>query len=250
MTTTVQRVVHATTLIDFGGARILTDPWFSEKPGYYHGEASAYATMADLPPLAGIVISHGHYDHCDLRAMAGYPDKTVPVAVNRGMGARVRATGFTDVTELDPWETTMLGPVRVTAAPASHGVPEVTYVLQGEDTSVFFGADTQRIAALDEVARRFAELDLALLPINGLSVRPMFNKQLVMDAAEAADLTSALRPRLAVPIHYAYTAGPVRDRLLLKLDRNRPHVYADAAADLAPDTAVHVLKPGDPLTVD
>jgi L-ascorbate metabolism protein UlaG (beta-lactamase superfamily) len=106
-----------------------------------------------------------------------------------------------------------------------------------------------RIPELDEVARRFPDLDLALLPINGLRVRPMLNQQLVMDAEQAADLTKVLRPRLAVPIHYAYTAGPVRDRLLLKLDRNRPDLYQQATADVAPDTSVRILDPGQPMTL-
>ncbi len=249
MTTTVHRVVHASVLVDFDGARILTDPWLSEKPGYLQGEPRSVDSAADLPELAGIVISHGHYDHCDLPALAAYPDKTVPFAVVRGLGDRVRGAGFTNVVELDPWQSTNLGPVRVTAAPARHGVPEVTYVLQDDGKSVFFGADTLRIDELDEVGRRFPDLDLALLPINGLRIRPAFNKQVVMDAAEAAELTSVLRPRLAVPIHYAFTAGPVRDTVVLKMDRNRPDRYAQAVADRAPDTGVHVLSPGQPLTI-
>lgn len=43
MTTTLHRVVHASVVLDFGGARILTDPWFAERPGYRHGELTAYA---------------------------------------------------------------------------------------------------------------------------------------------------------------------------------------------------------------
>ena len=62
-----------------------------------------------------------------------------------------------------------------TAAPARHGVPEVTFVLQGADTTVFFGADTLRIPELDQVAQRFADIDLVLLPVNGLRIRPAFN---------------------------------------------------------------------------
>ena len=249
MTTTVQRIVHASVLVDFDGARILTDPWLSERPGYLQGEPRSVDSAADLPDLAGIVISHGHYDHCDLPALAAYPDKAVPFAVVRGLAEKVRRAGFTNVVELDPWQSTSLGPVRVTAAPARHGVPEVTYVLQADDRSVFFGADTLRISELDEVGRRFPELDLALLPINGLRIRPAFNKQVVMDAVEAAELTGVLRPGHAVPIHYAYTAGPVRDTLLLKMERNRPQRYAQAVADRVPDTTVHVLPPGRPLTI-
>ncbi|MEU4234731.1 MBL fold metallo-hydrolase [Nonomuraea sp. NPDC026600] len=249
MGTTVQRIVHASTLIDFDGATILTDPWFSERRGYHQGEPRSVRSAADLPELAGIVISHGHYDHCDVDALADYPNKSVPVATTRGVAGKLHAAGFTTVTELADWESIELGPVRVTATPARHSVPESTFMLQADGRSVFFGADTLRVPELDEIAARFSEIDLALLPINGLSIRPMFNHKVVMDAEEAADLTRALHPRLAVPIHYAYTAGPVRDRLLLKLDRNRPDLYRDATADLAPDTDVRILSTGEPLSL-
>jgi L-ascorbate metabolism protein UlaG (beta-lactamase superfamily) len=249
MTTTLTRVVHASVLLDFDGAAILTDPWLSERPGFLHGEPRAVASAADLPRLSGIVISHGHYDHCDLDALAGYPDKDVPVATIPSVAPRVRAAGFRNVVALGEWDSTELGPVRVTAAPAKHAVPEATFVLQADGRTVFFGGDTMRIPELDEVAHRFPDLDLALLPINGLRIRPMLGRQVVMDAEQAADLTKVLRPRLAVPIHYAFTAGPVRDRLLLKLDRDRPDLYAQAAADLASDTDVHILAPGTPLTL-
>lgn len=248
MATTVTRVAHASVLLDFDGTRVLTDPWFSEKPGYRPGEPRAWADAAALPHLDGIVVTHGHYDHFDLAALAGYPDKGVPMVVKRGLGPRARAAGWTDVTEVDPWEQAVIGPVRVTAAPARHLVPEVTFVLQGDGRTVFFGGDTLRIRELDDVARRFPGIDLALLPINGLTIRPLLNRQVVMSAAEAADLTAALRPGTAVPIHYAFTAGPLRERLLLKLDR-RPSVFADAVADRAPDTAVRVLDPGEPLSL-
>ncbi|MFF0493557.1 MBL fold metallo-hydrolase [Nocardia sp. NPDC004068] len=245
----VTRVVHASVLLDFGGARILTDPWLSERPFYRPGEPRAVATAADLPELAGVVISHGHYDHCDLAALASYPDKRVPFAVVKGLAAQVRSAGFPNVVELDPWESTRLGPVLVTAAPASHGVPEVTFVLRSDGHTVYFGADTRRIADLDEIPSRFGEFDLALLPVNGLRVRPLGNRQEVMDAAEAAEFTSVLRPRLAVPIHYAFTAGPLGDRIMIKSTRNRPDLFRDATADHAPDTTVHILDPGQPLAV-
>ena len=115
---TITRVCHSCALIDTGGATILTDPWFSEKPTYHPGEPIAYFPD-QLPPLTGVFISHGHYDHCDLAALAAYPDKAVPFAVKRGLGAKVRAAGFANVIELDPWQTAQLGPVTITAAPAN-----------------------------------------------------------------------------------------------------------------------------------
>jgi L-ascorbate metabolism protein UlaG (beta-lactamase superfamily) len=112
---------------------------------------------------------------------------------------------------------------------------------------VFFGGDTLRIAALDEVARRYPRIDLALLPVNGLAIRPAFNRQIVMTAEQAAGLAGVLQARFAVPIHYRYTAGPIRDRLLLKYD-GTPERFAAALASAAPAVQAQILEPGEPLT--
>jgi L-ascorbate metabolism protein UlaG (beta-lactamase superfamily) len=248
MATTVTRVTHSCVLLDFAGQTILTDPWFSEKPGYYRGERLAY-TPGGLPRLAAVVASHDHYDHYDLAAFSAYPDKAVPFVVKRGMGDKARQAGFTNVTEVEPWEQVTAGDVRITASPARHGVPEITFVIQGAGKTVFFGADTLRIPELDEVSRRFPAVDLALLPVNGLRIRPAFNRQVVMSAEQAAEYCSVLRPAIAVPIHYAFTAGPMRDRLILGYDGTADR-FQRAAAQHAPETTVRVLEPGEPLTLD
>ena len=40
------------------------------------------------------------------------------------------ATVFTNVRELAPWESATVGPLTITAAPAAHKVPEVTFVIE------------------------------------------------------------------------------------------------------------------------
>jgi glyoxylase-like metal-dependent hydrolase (beta-lactamase superfamily II) len=150
MTLTVTRVTHACVLLDFAGQRLLTDPWFSERRGYYRGEPLAFPP-AGLPELAGVLVSHGHYDHFDLAAFAAYPEHAAPFVVKRGLAAQIRAAGFANVTEVDPWERADLGGLRVTAAPARHSVPEVSFVIEGGGQAVFFGGNTLRIAELDEV---------------------------------------------------------------------------------------------------
>ena len=247
MTTTVTRMTHSCVLLDFEGERVLTDPWFSEKRGYYRGQPLASSPTA-LPALSAVVASHDHYDHFDVAAFSAYPDKAVPFAVKRGMANKARHAGFSAVTELEPWEELSVGSLHITAAPARHAVPEITFVLQASGTTVFFGADTLRIPELDQVAERFPQIDLALLPINGLRIRPAFNRQVVMNAEEAAELCGVLRPRIAVPIHYTFTAGPVRDRLLLGYD-GTPERFKRAVTTHAPDTDVRILAPGEPLVL-
>jgi L-ascorbate metabolism protein UlaG (beta-lactamase superfamily) len=244
-TVTITRITHSCVLLDFDGTRILTDPWFSERPGYYRGEPLGIALDA-LPQLDGVVVSHAHYDHYDIDAFQAYPDKQVPIVVKRGTAGPALKVGFKNVTELDPWETTTLGMVKVTGTPAKHGVPENTYVLESGDFTVYFGGDTLLIPELNEIATRFPSLDLALLPINGLHIRPLFNRKVVMSAQDAAELCAILHPRVVVPIHYTFTAGPLRDRLLLKYD-GTPNQFVQTVMQRSRKTFVRILAPGEPL---
>ncbi|MGH3210454.1 MAG: MBL fold metallo-hydrolase, partial [Trebonia sp.] len=185
---------HSCHLIEIAGRRLLTDPWFSVTPTYDPGEPVSLS-VEHLPELDGVIITHEHYDHCDLDALAGYRDHDVPLVVPETVAARARDHGFTDVRVLEPWQHTGVGGVTVTAAPAKHGVPEITYVLRGGGRTVYFGGDTLSIPELRELPGRFGHFDLALLPTNGLCIRSLDDQQVVMDATEAAGLAGVLRPR-------------------------------------------------------
>jgi len=76
----------------------------------------------------------------------------------------------------------------------------------------------------------------------------MFNRKIVMDAEDAAELCSILKQDIAIPIHYRHQAGPWRERLLLKFERD-PREFERAMGERAPKTAVHVLPTGEPLPV-
>ena len=93
-------------------------------------------------------------------------------------------------------------------------------MISGGGRSVYFAGDTLLIPELRTLTDRYGPLDVALLPVNGLQIRMAGNKQVVMNAEEAAELTAALRPRLAVPQHYAFTSGTVGDMLFLKSDKD------------------------------
>ncbi|WP_405952987.1 MBL fold metallo-hydrolase [Streptomyces prunicolor] len=240
--TAVTRITHSCHLIEIGGRTFLTDPWFSTRPGYYQGEPIAIG-IPDLPRLDGVLISHEHYDHCDLDAFAAYRDRTVPLFVAGTVVEAARKHGFTNVTALAPWQEAEVGGVTITAAPAEHGVYEVTFVLRAGADAVYFAGDTMLIPELAEIPRRLGHISLALLPTNGLHIRPAGNKQVVMNADEAAELTALLKPDLAVPHHYAFTKGFLGDRLITHSDKD-PLRYRNASHDLAPETSVRIVEPG------
>jgi len=250
-TLTITRIAHSTVLIDFDGHRVLTDPWFSEKEGFYHGEPYGIA-LQDLPRLDGIVVSHEHYDHYDMQAFQLYPDSQMPLAVIRGTARPAREVGFTNVIEMEAWETTSFGPITITAIPGKHGVPEITYMLQAGDSTVYFGGDTLLIPELGEIPHHFPQIDVALLAINGLQLRALGNQQVVMNPQDAAELCRLIHPRYAVPIHYTFTGGPIKDAQTLQYAGTPEEVlraFQQAVVECAPETAVRILAPGEPLRV-
>jgi L-ascorbate metabolism protein UlaG (beta-lactamase superfamily) len=168
-------------LLDFGNATVLTDPWFSEKFHYHHGEPLGIP-LARLPRLTAVVASHEHYDNLAIETFAGYPDKAVPFFVGPNMVEAARAAGFTNVRELSPWDSATVGPLTITAAPAAHKVPEVTFVILANGSTICFGGDTRLILELDELPKRFPPVKLAQLAVNGMSV---LGEQAVMNAEQA-----------------------------------------------------------------
>ena len=238
----VTRVTHSCHLIEIGGRTFLTDPWFSTKPGYYPGEDLAIG-VADLPPLDGVLISHAHYDHCDLENFAAYRDHKVPFVVASTVVDEARKFGFDDVVSLEPWDSVDVGGVTITGTPAKHGVYEITFVLGSGSENVYFAGDTMLIPELSEIPERIGHISVALLPTNGLKLRPFGDEQVVMNAEEAAELTAVLQPELAMPHHYAFTSGWLGDRLVTKSDTD-PRDFEASSRHLAPQTSVEIVDPG------
>jgi L-ascorbate metabolism protein UlaG (beta-lactamase superfamily) len=242
----LRRVVHSSVLIQFDDCTILTDPWFSQLYGHHWGESAGMA-LADLPKLTGVLCSHKDYDHFDMKTFASYPDKQVPMLVRKGSETIATEVGFSNVKGLEPWQTAQLGPIKITATPAKHkeelGVPQNTYILQYQDKTVFFGGDTLLIPEFKEVAKRFPKIDVALLPINGLTIRPLGNKRVVMHAEDAATLTAWLSPEVVIPIHYRYIPAWYR-RPLIRFERD-PELFVRASKKRAPKVEVKVLATGE-----
>ncbi|WP_236795064.1 MBL fold metallo-hydrolase [Amycolatopsis sp. GM8] len=237
------RIAHACQLIEIGDLRILTDPWFTQNANYYQGEQLA-ATVSGLGHLDAVVITHEHYDHCDLDALvAGGLNPDTPIIGPGTVTTIAKDKGFHNLHTIEAWESTSVGDLTVTATPGKHGVHEVTFVIQAGGRTVFFGGDSLRVPELDQIPERFGSIDLTILPVNGLCIRPANLAQVVMDAEQAAELTAVLRPALAVPHHYAFHSGRLGDQMITRGDQDPRH-YADAVARLAPEIDVRITLPG------
>lgn len=118
---------HVTFLMQTRGWNVLTDPVFSKRasPVQFMGPARftpPACTVADLPPVHIVLISHNHYDHLDWTSIADLVSKQEKdLAAEPARAAAAAAAGITDFV---PYKGTLfVCPLRVAANLRSLGVP-------------------------------------------------------------------------------------------------------------------------------
>ncbi|HSK48983.1 MAG TPA: MBL fold metallo-hydrolase [Solirubrobacterales bacterium] len=241
----VTYVGHATVLLELDGVRLLTDPVLRRRVGplVRHGPAPAQGSRQDID---AVLISHMHRDHADPGSLHRL-DREVRLLVPRGSRRFFERLGFAGVTELEPGESSRVGPLTVTAVDARHDGGGRRHAVEarslgfliGGRRSVYFAGDTDLFEGMADLA---PDLDLALLPIWGWG--PTLGPG-HLDPERAAEAAALLSPRLAVPIHWGtlYPRGLARFRPgPLRLPGER---FAACVAELAPHVATRVLSPGE-----
>jgi len=88
---TVYRLGHSSVLMKLDDAFWITDPIFSERasPLQFFGPERFHAppiSIAELPPLKGVIISHDHYDHLDHDSILQLADKVEYFLTPLGVG--------------------------------------------------------------------------------------------------------------------------------------------------------------------
>src|SRR5258708_8075998 len=208
---------HSTTIIEIDGARVLTDPIWSERasPSRWAGPKRFHpppVALAALPPLDAVLISHEHYDHLDGATVRALAARGVAFHVPLGVGARLAAWGIpaSQITEHDWWQdATLPNGVRLVATPTRHfngrGVPWRTgalwtsWSIVGPRHRVFFSGDTGPTESLREVARREGPFDVALIEIGQWNAAW---GDIHLGPIGALDAFARSGARVLIPIHW------------------------------------------------
>lgn len=204
---------HSTTLLQFDGVNILTDPVWSKRvsPFPFAGprrHRPPGIRFDDLPPIDRVLVSHNHYDHCDVASLRRLQERDAPrIVVPLGNAALLAPHGIRNAIELDWWQSAD----EITAVPARHfssrGLSDRNrnlwcgFVIASQSGNIYFAGDTGWGTHFQEIGDRFAPIRLALLPIGSYLPR-WFMQPVHIDPQQAVDAHFALRAETSIAIHF------------------------------------------------
>ena len=210
-------VGHATFLIQTPAGNILTDPVFSERAGPWgligpRRVRPPAISLDSLPRVSIILLSHNHYDHCDLRALDALARRFDPVVLTPLGNARLlRSAGVKRIEELDWWQQTTAMSFPVALTPAHHFSARGPFdrnralwggfVIRIGARRIYFAGDTAYAPFFGDVRERLGPIDLALLPIGAYEPR-WFMQSVHMNPEEAIRAHQELDAQLSIAMHF------------------------------------------------
>ncbi len=239
---------HASFLVQLDGLNILTDPVLSRRtsPVQWAGPvriAPLGLSLAELPKIDVVLVSHDHYDHLDAPTVRRLAQRDAPAfVVPLGLQAWFERRGIRSVTELDWWQQTEVRGLQVHAVPAQHfsgrGLGDRNrrlwggYVYERAGQRHYFAGDTGYGPDFAEIGRRHAPIDVAMIPIGAYDPRD-FMRPVHVDPEEAVQIHRDVGARCSLAMHWgtfrltleALDEPPRRLTLALRAAALTPEVF-------------------------
>lgn len=202
MSLTIRFLGHSTFLFRSGEHQVMIDPFIAGNP-----RCPVTLDEALTWPLDAVLVSHAHGDHWGNALDFG--KKGVPIIGTAEIGHYAQKNGAANAVAMNIGGTFRAdwGSVYLTPAWHSSSFPDGTYggmptgmVIEMGGVRVYFAGDTNLFGDMRLIGER--GLDAALLPIGD---------HFTMGPEEAARTLDLLRPRVAIPMHYATFPGLVQD---------------------------------------
>ena len=222
VTASLTFVGTATTVLRLGPFTVLTDPNFVRRGQRVHlgyglssrRRTDPACTIAELPRLDAVLLSHLHGDHFDRVARRDLP-RDPPVLTTPQAARHLRRWGF-DAAGLDTWQQRELSHgehrLRVTAVPARHGpvgfhrlLPPVMgtvldlHSADARTARIYVTGDTLNVPELAAIRERFDGIDAMVVHLGGTRVLGVL---VTLDDQQGCDLVERISPTSVVPIHH------------------------------------------------
>ncbi len=157
-------------------------------------------------PADIILVTHGHYDHCSPEDIAKIKkESTVIVATG---DCREKLSGNLQIVK--PGETLTIAGITIETVPAYNIGKSfhpksnnwVGFIITWDNTRIYHAGDSDFIPEMHNI-----KADFVLLPIGGTYT---------MDVQQAASCVGKIKPKVAIPMHYASIVGDSSDALKFK----------------------------------
>lgn len=215
---------HATCLLKLDGMTVLTDPVFSPRCGIDMAVTTLgpkrivnpALSIAELPPIDLVLLSHAHFDHWDLPSLAKLASKNTEVVCARQTSDLLTVPHWKQVREIGWGERLRVGPLEISGLEVKHWGARVRrdtyrgyngYTIESDSGKILFGGDS---AFTDKfkLARNGRKFDLAIMPIG--AYRPWLQNHCTPEQAiQMADWAGAEQ---IMPVHhktFVLSAEPV-----------------------------------------
>lgn len=198
---------HGTVIVDTGNCKFITDPLLVERIARIGPKRKVPLNIeyGALDDIDFITISHGHFDHLDLRSIRKI-DRDVPVVCHTALQRLVRKTKHKPI-PLKWWDSIEINRIKITAVPSFHFTarppfqfsPDYQgYVIEAGKT-FYHGGDTGMSEFFSEIGQKF-KINVAFLPI-GAYHPPSFREH-HLSPEDALDAIVTMNADLLVPIHW------------------------------------------------
>lgn len=206
---------HSSYFIQIDGKRILVDPVFSGNASPVPGTAKSFKgtdvyTVADLPEIDYLFISHDHYDHLDYETIIALRDKTRKVICGLGVGSHFEHWGYdsskiiegdwNDKLELDTGFIAFMEPARHFSGRgfSKNNTLWASYLLQTPTMKIYIGGDSGYDTHYAAIGNKHNGIDLAVLDNGQFDEAWKYIHNLPHDVLQAAQ---DLKAKRILPVH-------------------------------------------------
>jgi L-ascorbate metabolism protein UlaG (beta-lactamase superfamily) len=162
--------------------------------------------ITSTKPADIILISHDHFDHCSPEDVEKIRKKDTTIVTDASSAKKLQG----DVRVVAPGDRLQVKGVDIEVCPAYNTNKEfhpkeaamLSFIVSLDGVRYYHAGDTDFIPEMKDL-----DVDVAFLPVSGTYV---------MTAEEAVQAAKAIKPKLAIPMHYGAIVGSEEDATKFK----------------------------------
>jgi len=178
--------------------------WLGHDSFYVQGSKVVYFDpweVSGSPKADLVLVSHDHYDHCSPEDVAKISKPETVIVTEPDSAKKLKG----NVKSMKPGQSLEVSGVKIKAVP-SYNVDKqfhpkannwLGFIVELDGVKIYHAGDTDFIPEMKGL-----DVDIALIPVSGTYV---------MNADQAVQAARAIKPKIAVPMHYDKIVGSEAD---------------------------------------